>query len=1525
MRIQSKLLIRDTDPLVREHRVEDIHILPGVSMLDAVYKTLAAARCPVETVVLRDILFHEPVVTHEAMDRKLTVTVKLGEHQGEVTVASQAWKEHAALSPEFTTHMTCHLERVAAFPLEPLPPANLAAGADLDECYAVTRHVGIHHDSFMKCLGQVAELPSGDIVASARLGGRAAARAKDFLLHPVFLDCSTIVPLFHLRGRIETTSLFIPFAIEEFSARPFTGNPQILVRVRRPEVDLHAREIIHHDFELYDRSGIPLARFKKFAVKRVRSLGNVRTLLNSGVSARLAPAPVAVAAAEAPAPAGNDPLAALVGGLIARHGNLSLNEVDRTRSFFDLGLDSLGLLEISENLEKALGIRLYPTLLFEHSTVEALCAYLRAHFPAETAALGGVALASAAPPSLETPAAASAATEILVPRWRPIAIVEGAPAVNRVALLGGAGTAALRGALADRLGSRLCHSGSVEENAALLEEFGSALDRGLACDEIWLVGGDHSLAFGLTRLLLRAGRLNTPLVLRALTQGATDVLGEVPEENAGHGIWGLWQSVSREFPQVRVSVLDLEAGSFTRPEQRGELPWLELLPRVEQPERRLLAWRDGQFHERRLFRAHSAVHDAPALRPGGVYLIIGGAGGVGMAFLRHLRQRYGARVAVFGRRPLEAVQGLLAGEGEYGREVFYCQGSAESDADLSAAIAETRARFGALHGIVHSAMVLDDKPLAEMDDASFARVLGPKVAGAQALARATEGVPLDFLLFFSSVQSFVGNVSQGNYAAASTYLDGFAAALRGRRGYPVTVINWGYWSEVGAVASEVYRRLLERQGVHGLRAEAALTALEQVLDTGWEQAAIVSAEPQVLRELGLSDEFVLEKLGAAPLPVPISVVLPEPERAAARRVFSESDEALRPLVAAARARIAGVLRELGLADPERAVKEGRLAREHRALAHALLPLLADKGEGLDAAAFEVALSELLEARPRLRDYAPLLKACLAAYPEILGGRRPASEVVFPQGSLDLVRAVYEHSPVSAFYNGIVARTAAAYAAGRPEGGLRILEVGAGTGATSIAVVSALREAGIPCEYWYTDLWDKLVADARGRLGPAHPEMRFRFLDIGSDPRAQGFNETFDLVIATNVFHASRDLRQSLRHAKLLLRRGGALVLNESVEVQEYSTYTFGLLPGWWGAADPETRLPDSPLASGAVWRRLLREEGYASVQALVPEIAGTPALHAQEVFFAVSDGELRLAPRTPPRLSLVSKAELPAALRGQLQPLDLGKLDGIPLAAPRCLQLHEDRRGNLWLFLNNPPANTYTKELLGELCGLMEWLQSHPEAIKGRILYLSHLGDYFSIGGDRGQIVEFLSSGQHDALRDFADKARRLLAALATLDALVVAVVAGTAQGGGLETLFATDLQVVGKTVKLGLPEIKSGLIPGMGGLTHLSGQIGLPRAKRLVLCGDLFSAGEAHEMGLISHLADDPYAAALALAEQITHLDTALHAKRLLGRELGRRLTADIDAWLDYVLTHRQWIDVQRIVDSTTVVSQRAARVPAP
>jgi enoyl-CoA hydratase/carnithine racemase/NAD(P)-dependent dehydrogenase (short-subunit alcohol dehydrogenase family)/acyl carrier protein len=1609
-RIRSQFTVRDTDPLVNSHRVQDIHILPGVALLDAVYKTLRAQRMDISALALRGILFHEPVVTNASIDRKLTVAVDLeggeGQIAGQITVTSLPWKIDRALASDATTHMTCSLAQSKPFAstpalvcAKPLP----AQAIDLDACYGVTRHIGIFHDGFMKCAGRVALLASGQHLGDVALGPEASARAADFLLHPVFLDCSTIVPLFPLHDRLDQASLFIPFAIDEFQAVAFTGRRDVRVLVEPMDAGAGSQELLRYSFGIFDHQGHQLAAVRHFTVKKVRSLQNIRRLLERSLTLQTAPAsaPAKIAVAVS-----GDPISDLIGELLGRHGDFVWNPDFADKPFFDLGLDSLALLDAAETLEKRLGVRLYPTALFENPDVTALTAYLRATFPEACAQYAPHTVKAATPktppvkvtvdpllgliaelvrPHLagdwksehaETsffelgldsivlldladtlerrlgvrlyptvlferpnaaalvsylqeefpeacarfagerglkPATTDGATvisvsgqrpEVLVPRWLPARPDFVPSPAQAIALLGAGEHAELQEQLEAGLGSRVSFRGGVAE-------FRAALDAGLHCDEVCLVAVDHDFAFAVVKTLIQANRLRAALTLRAITLDCFRVHEESSREDAAHGVWGLLQSLSREYPQVQVAQVDLRSDEV----MSGTGDWISLAFAAA-PNRTLRAIRCGRVYQRALLPARSTASGTPVFRRGGTYMVIGGASGVGLELVRHLRRNYAAKVAVVGRRPASAdIRRTLTAEGEYGRDLLYLSAAVDDEPALTQAIQTAHAQLGELHGVIHSAMVLEDCRLAEMDEANFARVLQPKVTGARALARATAGLELDVVVFFSSAQSFVGNIGQANYAAASTFLDGFASAMGAHRRYPVVVVNWGFWSEAGAVANERYRQLLARQGVYGLKSADALATLEEVLASGWEQAAIVSAEESVLEEMGLDRSLRLER---APSRLP---ALPEPPSIAVgaedAQSFAETETAMAGLLDVTRRRVGKIINDLLAGKSvDEAVHSRALSSQHVRLVRVLLQLTggnAARVSGLNEAEFANEIARIRENVPALTPLLPLLEAAISAYPSVFAGKASAAAALFPGGSVDLVQPVYGESEVSRFYNRRVAQ-AVLFLAERNRGPVRILEIGAGTGSTTIEVLGALARAGVECEYWYTDLWDKLVNEAKARLGAQFPNLRFAFLDVGIDPGEQGLKEEFDVVIATNVLHATRDLHATLRHTKKLLRSGGALVMNESVEVQEYSTYTFGLLPGWWNASDPHERFADSPLASASRWTALLNDEGYVQVHTLVPADSHAAAVRAQQVFVAFSDGELRAAGarNAAPAAPAPAPSGLPPALAGKLRPF-------APMAAPRAKHVatFKDHRENIWVFLNNPPANMFTDEFLGELCATLQSVATLPP-VEGRLVYLSHFGDYFSLGGDRSELVRKV--GDADAVAAFAERARALIRVITSLDALVVAVVNGTAQGGGLETLLATDLQLVRAGVKLGLPEIKSGLIPGMGGLTYLQSVIGPARTKRLVMLGDLVDAEEAQSWGLISHVVADPFAAALAMGEGMKNLEAALYMKRLLRSETAERLTADIDDWITYVTRHSEWIDTRRISNSKLVVTARAA-----
>jgi acyl carrier protein len=123
---------------------------------------------------------------------------------------------------------------------------------------------------------------------------------------------------------------------------------------------------------------------------------------------------------------------------------------------------------------------------------------------------------------------------------------------------------------------------------------------------------------------------------------------------------------------------------------------------------------------------------------------------------------------------------------------------------------------------------LDDGYLLQLDRERVEGVWAPTARGAWILHRATLGQPLDHFVLFSSVSSWVGSVGQGNYAAANAFLDGLAQYRRAR-GLPALTINWGAIADVGYIARHPdVGRLLDRQGVLGLKPREA-TALLRVL------------------------------------------------------------------------------------------------------------------------------------------------------------------------------------------------------------------------------------------------------------------------------------------------------------------------------------------------------------------------------------------------------------------------------------------------------------------------------------------------------------------------------------------------------------------------------------------------------------------------------------------------------------------------------------------------------------------------
>ena len=115
--------------------------------------------------------------------------------------------------------------------------------------------------------------------------------------------------------------------------------------------------------------------------------------------------------------------------------------------------------------------------------------------------------------------------------------------------------------------------------------------------------------------------------------------------------------------------------------------------------------------------------------------------------------------------------------------------------------------------MLHSALELQDQSLAKMDEEKFRAGLSAKINISLRIVQVFQKEKLDFVMFFSSISSFVKIAGQSNYAAGCIFKDVFASRLSQEWNCAVKVINLGYIGLAGVVASEEYRERMEKLGL----------------------------------------------------------------------------------------------------------------------------------------------------------------------------------------------------------------------------------------------------------------------------------------------------------------------------------------------------------------------------------------------------------------------------------------------------------------------------------------------------------------------------------------------------------------------------------------------------------------------------------------------------------------------------------------------------------------------------------------
>ncbi len=255
-------------------------------------------------------------------------------------------------------------------------------------------------------------------------------------------------------------------------------------------------------------------------------------------------------------------------------------------------------------------------------------------------------------------------------------------------------------------------------------------------------------------------------------------------------------------------------------------------------------------------RPDESRREQPRLRAGGVYLITGGLGTIGLALAEELARNARARLALLGRSTFPAPQDWapwlaahaeddrvsrvirrLRALEELGAEILVLRADVADLEQMRAALAQVDARFGALHGVIHSAGIVGEqtfRALSETGPAECGLHFHAKVRGVYVLEAILRGRPLDFCLLQSSLAATLGGLGLTAYAAANLFLDAFAHRQSQRSPVPWISINWDAWQSESqerqpAGAAQAALALTPGEGATVLRSILTMRPASQVI------------------------------------------------------------------------------------------------------------------------------------------------------------------------------------------------------------------------------------------------------------------------------------------------------------------------------------------------------------------------------------------------------------------------------------------------------------------------------------------------------------------------------------------------------------------------------------------------------------------------------------------------------------------------------------------------------------------------
>lgn len=272
-----------------------------------------------------------------------------------------------------------------------------------------------------------------------------------------------------------------------------------------------------------------------------------------------------------------------------------------------------------------------------------------------------------------------------------------------------------------------------------------------------------------------------------------------------------------------------------------------------------------QIKELNLDSNQGAIVDSVShlrIKEKGVYIITGGAGGLGLIFAEYLAKECHARLLLTGRSKLSREQeNKLEELRQFGAEILYIEADVSRHESVKNLIQESKSHFGEINGIIHSAGVLRDSYVRNKTHEEMKAVFAPKLYGTLHLDELTKNEDLDFFVMFSSLAALAGNAGQSDYSFANHFMDSFAHKrelyrAKGERSGKTLSLNWSIWAGGGMQLDEQTEQFFRKNlGIKPLSSETGLEAFIIGLGSNHTNFAVIEGvQEKIERAWGLIEE-----------------------------------------------------------------------------------------------------------------------------------------------------------------------------------------------------------------------------------------------------------------------------------------------------------------------------------------------------------------------------------------------------------------------------------------------------------------------------------------------------------------------------------------------------------------------------------------------------------------------------------------------------------------------------------------------